>query len=109
MEEYLGRWSKINHGSYCLSLLFTARDFRSGVLGLAWLADSHGLGGICEDWHSYYKQSFNTAVVTFQNNGQLVPQKVVTLTVAHELGHGFGAEVRLSWEGKGREKKGRVG
>lgn len=107
MEEYLQKWSKINHGSYCLSLLFTSRDFSSGVLGLAWLADSHGLGGICEDWNSYYNQSFNTAIVTFLNNGQLVPEKVVTLTVAHELGHGFGAKVSQSWQGNGdgRERR----
>ncbi|CAB3988340.1 disintegrin and metallo ase domain-containing 10-like [Paramuricea clavata] len=92
VDKYLKSWSKLNHDSYCLSLLLTYRDFSKGVLGLAWLAELNTLGGICEPWNTHYSMSFNTAVVTFLNHGKMIGDRTATLTVAHELGHGFGAQ-----------------
>jgi hypothetical protein len=95
INKYLKSWSKINHESYCLSLLLTYRDFAKGVLGLAWLAEINTLGGICESWNKHYSMSFNTAVVTFLNHGRMIGDRTATLTIAHEFGHGFGAQVHL--------------
>ena len=65
------------------------------MLGLAWLAELITLGGICEPWNTHYSMSFNTAVVTFLNHGKMIGDRTATLTIAHELGHGFGAQVGL--------------
>ena len=92
IDKYLKRWSKLNHNSYCLSLLLTYRDFE-GVLGLAWVAELNTLGGICEPWNRHYNMSFNTALVTFLNHGKMIGDRTSTLTIAHEFGHSFGAQV----------------
>ena len=42
MKEFLDRWSEYDHDQYCLAVLFTYRDFDSGVLGLAWVASVDG-------------------------------------------------------------------
>ena len=42
VKEFLDRWSEYNHDQYCLAILFTYRDFDSGVLGLAWVASVDG-------------------------------------------------------------------
>ena len=99
--DYLVKWSELDHSAYCLSLLFTYRDFFNGVLGIAWVGqpELEKPGGICsgkvllpeKDQH----MSFNTALVTFLNFGRRVPRKVSTITVMHEFGHSFGSEVSI--------------
>ena len=84
----------MNHTFTYINLLLTYRDFAKGVLGLAWLADINTLGGICEPWNKHYSMSFNTAVVTFLNHGRIIGDKTAILTIAHELGHSFGAQVK---------------
>ena len=42
VKDFLDRWSEYNHDQYCLAILFTYRDFDSGVLGLAWVASVDG-------------------------------------------------------------------
>ena len=95
--DFLDRWSQDDHTMFCLALLFTNRDFDDGVLGLAWVAQPPGgnRGGICEDRVrlSVGERSLNTAIVTFTNYGNVQPRAVSLVTVAHELGHNFGAPV----------------
>ena len=38
----------------------------------------------------------NTGVVTTKNYGERVPKLMSQLTLAHELGHNFGSEVRIT-------------
>ena len=46
MKEFLDRWSEYDHDQYCLAVLFTYRDFDSGVLGLAWVASVDGKSSV---------------------------------------------------------------
>ena len=102
MMSYLIKWSEIDHDDYCLALLFTNRDFPGGALGLAWIADSDHMsyGGICSTRMFFDEKEeamhLNTAVVTLLNYGARVPRKASVITVAHELGHGFGSEVNMN-------------
>lgn len=81
---------------YCLSHVFTYRDFEDGVLGLAWVGEAAGkaAGGICEIARRYKdgRKTLNTGVVTFVNYNKEVPSRVSEVTFAHELGHNFGAK-----------------
>ena len=43
VERYLELHSKENFNDYCLSFLFTYRDFDNGVLGLAWVGSTEGI------------------------------------------------------------------
>ena len=96
---YLVKWSEIDHDAYCLSLLFTYRDFSDGALGLAWVAEPDVAipGGICSKRvileESDEELNFNTALVTFLNFGVRLPRKASVITVVHEFGHSFGSEV----------------
>ena len=102
MMSYLIKWSEIDHDDYCLALLFTNRDFPDGALGLAWIADSYHMssGGICSTRMFFDEKEeamyLNTAIVTLLNYGARVPRKASVITVAHELGHGFGSEVNTN-------------
>ncbi|XP_046857676.1 disintegrin and metalloproteinase domain-containing protein 10-like isoform X2 [Xenia sp. Carnegie-2017] len=81
---------------FCLSHVFTYRDFEDGVLGLAWVAEPKGVaGGICETSKLFQdgrKKTLNTGLVTFINYNKQVPSRVSEITFAHELGHNFGAQ-----------------
>lgn len=48
VDYFLDLHSDDNYNDYCLSYLFTYRDFSDGVLGLAWLGDVGSAGGVCE-------------------------------------------------------------
>ncbi|KAH6929244.1 hypothetical protein HPB50_025211 [Hyalomma asiaticum] len=95
--------SKSNHDNYCLSYLWTYRDYPKGTLGLAYVAELNGnAGGLCEKFQSDValqltsdytgRISLNTGVVTFVNKNVRVPHRVSEVTFAHELGHSFGAQ-----------------
>jgi len=64
---------------YCLAVIFTHRDFPSGVQGLAWR------NTVCES-------RFNTGFITFLNHQQEANEKDMVMTLAHEIGHNFGAQ-----------------
>lgn len=39
--------SELNYDAFCLSYMFTYRDFDNGILGLAWTAEPSTSGGLC--------------------------------------------------------------
>jgi len=94
VEKFLDLASLDNHDDYCLAYVFAHRDFSMGVLGLAWIGDATGAGGIC-DRHQTIQgtlKSLNTGIVTNLNYGSTMSQKVTQITFAHEVGHNFGSQ-----------------
>ena len=97
VETFLELHARTNYDEFCLSYRFTARDFADGVLGLAYIGTSTpgSVGGICERFTRVNGQlkSLNSGIVTIVNYRREVPQLVVQLTLAHEIGHNFGSQV----------------
>ena len=97
VQNFLDRWSRLNHDYFCLAMLFTYRDFAGGVLGLAWVGYPSGsgtAGGVCQKQVRLSSgiRSLNSAIVSLINFGERVPRKVSLITTAHEFGHNFGSE-----------------
>ncbi|XP_044581254.1 disintegrin and metalloproteinase domain-containing protein 10-like [Cotesia glomerata] len=93
VEEYLELFSEENYDAFCLSYMFTYRDFEKGTLGLAWTGDLKNAGGVCEK-NGHYRgsmKSLNTGIITLLNYGKHVPPAVSHVTLAHEIGHNFGS------------------
>ncbi|KAH6929857.1 hypothetical protein HPB50_006420 [Hyalomma asiaticum] len=83
---------------FCLSYAWTNRDLGEGTLGLAYLAyASEKFGGACEKFRSVNTRdgirlmALNTGVITLYLHGGPVALAVSEVTVAHEIGHSFGA------------------
>ncbi|CAF1419948.1 unnamed protein product [Rotaria magnacalcarata] len=94
-------WHSVeNFDEYCLSYLFTARDFGDGTLGLAWMGSilPNNRGGICEKSakDNYEGQrvikTLNTGMITVINHNTRTSALMTELTFAHEVGHNLGAE-----------------
>ncbi|XP_076249843.1 disintegrin and metalloproteinase domain-containing protein 10 [Calliopsis andreniformis] len=93
VEEFLELFSEENYDAFCLSYMFTYRDFEKGTLGLAWTGDLKNAGGVCEK-NGHYRgsmKSLNTGIITLLNYGKHVPPTVSHVTLAHEIGHNFGS------------------
>ncbi|OWF50393.1 disintegrin and metalloproteinase domain-containing protein 10-like [Mizuhopecten yessoensis] len=94
--DYLNQFSKYNFDDFCLGIAFTFRDFKDGVVGLAWIGNSDVYGppgGICQTRINLSGKTFNfnTALVTLNNYGSRIPSYRSSLTLAHEFGHSFGS------------------
>lgn len=90
VETLLNEFSKADWSDFCLSYIFTNRDFEGGVLGLAFVAKPSQNGGICDNMQG--DKTLNTGVVTMVNYNQRISNAAATLTFAHETGHNFGSE-----------------
>ncbi|XP_041355885.1 disintegrin and metalloproteinase domain-containing protein 10-like [Gigantopelta aegis] len=93
VEKFLELHSEENYDAFCLSYMFTYRDFDGGVLGLAWTAGENQAGGVCEKYMVIQggSKSLNSGIVSTLNYGKDVPPYVSHLTLAHEIGHNFGS------------------
>eukprot|EP00128_Syssomonas_multiformis_P001101 Colp12_sorted_trinity150504_noHs@30369 len=99
VNNLLNFFSEAQWDSACLAHLFTYRDFRTGtsggvVLGLAWVGDPDKLGGICTKralTSDGKQRNLNTGLTTALMISSTVPEIVSKLTLAHEIGHNFGA------------------
>jgi len=89
---YLNQVSYGDYSDYCLGYTFTARDFKDGTLGLAWLAEGiDTVGGACKNTRHIRAKSYNTGVVTLKNYMSHIPDQAAQLAFAHEIGHSLGA------------------
>ena len=94
VTSLLQKFSENDWTAYCVSYLFTKRDFENGVLGLAYVADLSSNGGICDQggFRNGKRQTLNTGIVTTINYNKPLTNAVIMLTFTHELGHNFGSE-----------------
>ncbi len=91
---FLNYISQDDFSNYCEGMVFTARDFGDGTLGLAWLASPTASGGACETTRvnsNNRNLSLNTGFVTLVNYNTRQPDKLSQITFAHEMGHAFGS------------------
>ena len=87
VEVLLDKFSeKEKNTEACLKYLWTFRDFEGGTTGLGWK------GSVCTK--KFKTRAFtprNTGVVTYLNFNRTRNTREVAKTMAHEIGHNFGA------------------
>ncbi|KAJ8985940.1 hypothetical protein NQ317_010697, partial [Molorchus minor] len=85
----------------CLGVAFTGQTFKNNVLGISYTAEptdktyfKYSIGGICDRPFKHQKgMNLNTlAIAPVLENGNIVPQHIFDLSLAHELGHSFGSD-----------------
>ena len=83
---------KANAEKYCLSHLFTSRNFGS-TTGLAYEAkkDANVIGGVCDGTTSGGKRSLNVGLSTSNLGTGNMNINAWHTTVIHEISHGFGS------------------
>lgn len=94
--KFLDLVSTEDNSDYCLSYVFTHRNFDDGILGLAFTSstESEKRGGICDSYRYVegVKKTLNTGIISNTVYGQTVIPKITDLIVAHEIAHSFGAK-----------------
>ncbi|XP_023214033.1 disintegrin and metalloproteinase domain-containing protein 10-like isoform X2 [Centruroides sculpturatus] len=82
--KYLTEFAKKYRHDSCMALAFCHRDFDGGVVGKAFLK------GLCH--HSTFG-SLNTdvGIATNLNGGVVISRSIVSIILAHEIGHTFGS------------------
>ena len=93
-DAFLKINSELDHGEFCLAYMLSHRQFSNGVMGLAWVGYPAGyMGGVCQKptRTTAGTLSYNTGIITSNNQGKKVSKKSLMLTLAHEVGHNFGS------------------
>ncbi|CAG9570797.1 unnamed protein product [Danaus chrysippus] len=94
-RNYLMRFARLRRLSeVCLGVAFSGHAFLNRTLGLSFTSLGGGLGGaaggLCD--RRAYGRSFNTlALAHATGDRDRVPERLAALTLAHEMGHSFGA------------------
>ncbi|KAL4716447.1 hypothetical protein ACJJTC_015875 [Scirpophaga incertulas] len=95
-REYLMRFSRLRRlAEVCLGVAFSGHAFHNRTLGLSFTSLGGGIGGtaggLCD--RRAYGHAFNTLAVAHatSNEGERLPERIAALTLAHEIGHSFGA------------------
>ena len=70
LQSLLHKFSQLNHDNFCLSYLFTFRDFPGGSIGLAWTATPSS-GGICAK-HGLHQREEDGVLVNMSLNTGIV-------------------------------------
>ncbi|XP_050668153.1 disintegrin and metalloproteinase domain-containing protein 10-like isoform X2 [Leptidea sinapis] len=90
-RSYLMKFSRLRRLSeVCLGVAFSGHAFHNRTLGLSFTSLDK-MGGVCDgraNGHSY--NTLALAHATAEGN-ERVPERVAALTLAHEIGHSFGA------------------
>ncbi|XP_053618274.1 disintegrin and metalloproteinase domain-containing protein 10-like isoform X2 [Plodia interpunctella] len=95
-RSYLMRFARLRRLSeVCLGVAFSGYAFRNRTLGLSFTSLGGGMGGaaggLCD--RRAYGRSFNTLAISHSTteDKERVPERIAALTLAHEMGHSFGA------------------
>ncbi|XP_045761978.1 disintegrin and metalloproteinase domain-containing protein 10-like [Maniola jurtina] len=95
-RRYLMQFSRLRRLSeVCLGVAFSGHAFLNRTLGLSFTSLGGGMGGaaggLCD--RRAYGRSFNTLALAHATHelNERVPERVAALTLAHEMGHSFGA------------------
>uniref|UniRef100_A0A2A4JGT6 Peptidase M12B domain-containing protein n=1 Tax=Heliothis virescens TaxID=7102 RepID=A0A2A4JGT6_HELVI len=95
-RSYLMRFARLRRLSeVCLGVAFSGHAFHNRTLGLSFTSLGGGVGGaaggLCD--RRAYGRSFNTLAIAHATTDELarVPERIAALTLAHEMGHSFGA------------------
>ncbi|CAH0402987.1 unnamed protein product [Chilo suppressalis] len=95
-RDYLMRFARLRRLSeVCLGVAFSGHAFHNRTLGLSFTSLGGGLGGaaggLCD--RRAYGRSLNTLAIAHGTTHPLerVPERIAALTLAHEMGHSFGA------------------
>ncbi|CAH2097677.1 unnamed protein product [Euphydryas editha] len=95
-RNYLMRFARLRRLSeVCLGVAFSGHAFHNRTLGLSFTSLGGGMGGaaggLCD--RRAYGRSFNTLALAHAtlNINERVPERISALTLAHEIGHSFGA------------------
>ncbi|XP_047035129.1 disintegrin and metalloproteinase domain-containing protein 10-like [Helicoverpa zea] len=95
-RSYLMRFARLRRLSeVCLGVAFSGHAFHNRTLGLSFTSLGGGVGGaaggLCD--RRAYGRSFNTLAIAHATTDEKarVPERIAALTLAHEMGHSFGA------------------